>query len=539
MSARRFRCRGCSRISISIFPIDGKSDRGRFRSRAPRTALTGGGSAELDGGASSGDSRSSKLDGRAVLTPGRFALEEVRAPLGGGMSGGTGAVRFADKKQFEARLAGDGVPLDAVEALRELARRGRQGVVPGCRVGDSRASRPDRLTASLSGELLLRRQIPREESPTSRPRVEDGPARRARSTVRMVSGDGGRRDLPRGRADRRVLWRSLEPAGPAAIHADGAAPGYGGRYRASGTIVLPSKAEPPPRGDIRVTKAVIDLPGRPAALRTAGEARSPSDGETPDFEPFEVVGEGTALPLGRLLGLGDGHASVTFRSRDPLDPAVLGRVPSGPRADGRSAGRARGAGTDLEPAVSRAKCASRTAKYRLTSVLAARWTTSKGRIRFEGVAAATSTPARRWGRRGRRGHRHVRRSKGSRLKDFRLTLQGRHVTGALSRRTFGSFSTRTSSRAATPTGNLVRGEVVLQRGTYSRDFDVTLTDLLSKSRPAGSASREPWKEQTRLEVHVRLSQALEVRNNLARLTGTVDLLARGTVADRAHRAGRA
>ena len=108
------------------------------------------------------------------------------------------------------------------------------------------------------------------------------------------------------------------------------------------------------------------------------------------------------------------------------------------------------------------------------------------------------------------------------LKDFRLTVQGRRVTLRYPedlRLVVDADLVATGG----PSGNLVRGEVVLQRGTYSRDFDLTLTDLLAKSRPTGAAAREPWKDRTRLEIHVVSSRALEVRNNLARLTGTVDL----------------
>jgi autotransporter translocation and assembly factor TamB len=77
----------------------------------------------------------------------------------------------------------------------------------------------------------------------------------------------------------------------------------------------------------------------------------------------------------------------------------------------------------------------------------------------------------------------------------------------------------------------VRGEIVLQRGTYSKDIELTLSDLLSRSRPAGAVlAQEPWKERTALEVRIVSAAALEVRNNLARLTATVDLLARGTLA---------
>ena len=78
---------------------------------------------------------------------------------------------------------------------------------------------------------------------------------------------------------------------------------------------------------------------------------------------------------------------------------------------------------------------------------------------------------------------------------------------------------------------MVRGEVTLLRGTYSRDFEVTLASLLERSRPSGAiGAREPWKEETALEIRIVSAAALEVRNNVARLTAEVDLVARGTVA---------
>ena len=81
-------------------------------------------------------------------------------------------------------------------------------------------------------------------------------------------------------------------------------------------------------------------------------------------------------------------------------------------------------------------------------------------------------------------------------------------------------------------GNQLRGEITLLRGTYSKDVELTLSDLLSRSRPAGVvAVREPWKERTTLDVRIVSAAALEVRNNLARLSGSVDLRAKGTLAD--------
>ena len=78
----------------------------------------------------------------------------------------------------------------------------------------------------------------------------------------------------------------------------------------------------------------------------------------------------------------------------------------------------------------------------------------------------------------------------------------------------------------------IRGEITLQRGTYTKDVDVTVSDLLARSRPgAALAAREPWKERTSLDVRIVSAASLEVRNNVARLSGTVDLTARGTLSE--------
>jgi translocation and assembly module TamB len=116
------------------------------------------------------------------------------------------------------------------------------------------------------------------------------------------------------------------------------------------------------------------------------------------------------------------------------------------------------------------------------------------------------------------------------LKDFRVSMQGRHVRLP----TFQDFRVVADAdlvASGGPSGNTIRGEVVLLRVNYSKDFDITLSDLMAKSRPAGAAVVEPWKQNTKIEIHIVSSESLEVRNNVARLTGTVDLIARGTVAD--------
>jgi autotransporter translocation and assembly factor TamB len=120
--------------------------------------------------------------------------------------------------------------------------------------------------------------------------------------------------------------------------------------------------------------------------------------------------------------------------------------------------------------------------------------------------------------------------KGLALGDFRFSIQARHVAVRYPQDLRLVVDADLVATSLTRS-NVVRGEVVLQRGTYSRDIELTISDLLSRGRPAGAvAAQEPWKERTALEVRIVSAAALEVRNNVARLTATVDLLARGTLA---------
>ena len=66
---------------------------------------------------------------------------------------------------------------------------------------------------------------------------------------------------------------------------------------------------------------------------------------------------------------------------------------------------------------------------------------------------------------------------------------------------------------------------------YSKDFEITLASLLSRSPAAALQARDPWKEKTTLEVRILSPSGLQVQNNVARLTATVDLYARGTLAE--------
>ena len=120
---------------------------------------------------------------------------------------------------------------------------------------------------------------------------------------------------------------------------------------------------------------------------------------------------------------------------------------------------------------------------------------------------------------------------GGSVASYRLAVQGRRV----SVRAIPALRLVVDADlvvSGDPQDREIRGEVTLLRGTYTKDVDLTVSDLLSKSRPTGAlAAREPWKERTALDVRIVSAAALEVRNNVARLSGTVDLTARGTLAD--------
>ncbi|HWC66420.1 MAG TPA: translocation/assembly module TamB domain-containing protein, partial [Thermoanaerobaculia bacterium] len=117
------------------------------------------------------------------------------------------------------------------------------------------------------------------------------------------------------------------------------------------------------------------------------------------------------------------------------------------------------------------------------------------------------------------------------VKAFRLVAQAQNVTF----RSFPDLDLQVNAdltALGSPEDAVVRGEVTLLSGTYTKDFAPTLASLFGKNREiAYEAARETWQDRVALDVHVVSSAALEVRNNLARLTASVDLLARGTLAD--------
>jgi translocation and assembly module TamB len=239
---------------------------------------------------------------------------------------------------------------------------------------------------------------------------------------------------------------------------------------------------------------------------------------------FTAVGEGTSLKLSGRVDLE--NKSGVLVANGTLDASAVALLVPDLTLQGKLVVDARASGTFEKPILS-GSIRMQNGKYRLMGL---------GQIVDEVDASVTFHESRgdleghaKYGG----GEVFVGGSfsvEGLSVKDFRVSVEGRRVRLP----TFQDFRLIADVdlvAAGGASGNSVRGEVVLLRGTYSKDFDITLSDLLARSRPAGTAVVEPWKEQTTLELHIVSSAALEVRNNVARLTGTVDLVARGTVAE--------
>jgi translocation and assembly module TamB len=239
------------------------------------------------------------------------------------------------------------------------------------------------------------------------------------------------------------------------------------------------------------------------------------------------VGEGTNLKVQGSVDLTETHAlSVTVAG--PIDASLVELAVPGVDLQGRLSVQMAAAGTFSAPDLS-GTVRIENGRYRLTGL-------TQIVDDVDGVISLHGSRAQIDGIRARVGGGDLFAAgsvnlKGVAVADFRLTIQVRHVAVRYPEDMRLVVDADLVATGGPGAGQVVRGEVTLLRGTYSRDFDVTLASLLERSRPSGSvAAREPWKEETALEIRIVSAAALELRNNVARMTGEVDLVARGTVA---------
>ncbi len=505
------------------YPIEGRLTGSFPLVGSPPDAVSGSGAAALDDAVLWGQ-KVPRLTGRMALTPGHFSLDDIRAELGGGGLGGRIAIAFKEKT-FEARAAGDGVPIQSLEAL------GRFGEDISGRLsfeisGSGTFSRPD-LTASatLSEATFFGHAIPEELSPRLALRVAhgvvDGTASVPGHATLAVKGDAGATpvvlDVSIDAPDLAALLRFTPATLPVAD---------GGALAARGRVRLPSVEGEQPSGEFSVTALRLDAGDRKGIVATDGDVSLSIAGGRVTVGDLHAVGQGVDVRLRGSLDLSGEKPALDARATGTADASVLGLVAPDLGLGGRFVVDLAASGPASSPSFN-GTIRIEDGRYRVAGYSfeeiegSVRMHGSAGEI--EGVRAKVAD--------GEAFLAGSFRLDGASLKEFRLTAQGRRIgvraIPAL-RLTVDADLVATGNES----GNQLRGEVTLLRGTYSKDVEVTLSDLIERSRPTGViAVRDPWMERTTLDVRIVSAAALEVRNNLARLSGTVDLRARGTLAD--------
>jgi translocation and assembly module TamB len=505
------------------YPIQGRLTGSFPIVGSPPDGVSGSGVAALDDAVFWGQSVP-RLTGHMALSPGRFELDDVRAELGGGGLGGRIAIGYKEKT-FEARAAGDGVPLESLSALSGFGSdvSGRLSFEVS---GSGTFAQPD-LTASatLSEAAFFGRPVPEDRSPRLALRVThgvvDGTVSVPGHATLTAKGDAGATPI--------VLDVGLDAPDLTALLAFTPATlpaGDGGALAAHGRITLPSGKDERPSAQFVVTEARLDARDRKGLVRSDGDFSVSLEGRRIALGDLHAVGEGVDVRLRGSLDLSGEKPTLEARATGSADASVLGLVAPDLGLGGRFVVDVVASGQASEPAINGTVRLEggryRAAGYSFDDI--------EGTVRLLGSSGEIESLRAKVGD----GEAFVSggfRLAGARLQDFHLTAQGRRIgirAVPAMRLTIDADLVATGNEA----GNQLRGEITLLRGTYSKDVELTLSDLLSRSRPAGVvAVREPWKEKTALDVRIVSAAALEVRNNLARLSGSVDLRAKGTLAD--------
>ncbi|HEY3202524.1 MAG TPA: translocation/assembly module TamB domain-containing protein [Thermoanaerobaculia bacterium] len=488
----------------------------------PPDAVSGGGVAALDDAVLWGQ-KVSRVTGRLGLTPGRLDLEDVRADVGGGVIGGRGSLAYK-QKTFEMRAAGDDIPIDSLDAAREISSE-ISGKLSFDVSGSGSVDRPDlTASASLSEARFYGHDIPASLEPRLAVRIVHGDldgslSAPGRWTV-TAKGDLGASppELDVGLDVRDLVALMLfTPAGLPA--------GDGGALAARGRIALPARKGESPSGDFVVTEARLDARDRPGLLRNAGDVRLSLSSGKITLSELHAVGEGVDLRLRGSLDTAGEKPVLDARLSGYADAAVLGLALPDLLLGGRLTLDLATSGAFENPAIN-GSVRIENGKYRAAGYS---FDDIEGNLRLVGSGGEVE------GLRAKVGDGDffaagTFRLDRKELKDFRFALQGRRVPV----RAIPSLRLTVDAdlvASGNGTGNQIRGQVTLLRGTYSKDVELTISDLLARTRPTGVTAREAWKEKTALDVRIVSAASLEVRNNLARLSGSVDLTARGTLAD--------
>lgn len=505
------------------FPIEGKVSGSLKVAGDPPDAISGGGPMALSD-ASVWGQKLGQVSGRVRFDPGRFAMDDIRASIDGGTLTGSGSLAIRERT-FQARLTGDAVPLESVDAVKQAV-SGVTGKLSFELSGGGSLDHPDlTVTASLSDATFFGQALPAGLEPRLEARMSRGvldasasvPQRWSLTARGDLFGTPARLDVSLDAPDLAAFLLLT----PAALPAGG-----GGSLAVRGNVTLPRRAGELPAGSFTMSRARLDFPGKPGILAAKGDVRFSLANGRLTLQEFEATGEGTDLKIGGWVAFDKKPAGLSLAVSGPIDAALLSVLSPDLAMTGRLAADVRASGT-LDAPVFSGSVRIENGKYRLTSLTQV-LDDIDGSITLRGARGDVELRARTGGGDVYGAGNFA--LKGLSLGDFRFSVQARHVAVRYPedlRLVVDADLVATGLSGS----NTIRGEITLQRGTYSKDIELTISDLLARSRPAGSvAALEPWKMRTALEVRIVSAAALEVRNNVARLTATVDLLARGTLA---------
>lgn len=505
------------------YPVEGRVS-GSFPVAGTAEAVSGGGPVTLRDAVLWGQ-KVGNAAGKLVFEPGRVALEDVRASIGTGVVGGSGSIQIREKT-FEAKFAGDGIPLAALDTLAG-AGKDVMGKLSFQLSGHGSIDRP---SLHVSGVLVDATFFGHPLGAAREPRLEAEV--REGVLVGSLTAPGhwavtAKGDLFAETTRLDVAVDAEDLASLTALTPIDLGPGVGGALTAFGVVVVPGREGETPSGRMTIQKLRLDLPERPGFLSLANPVVLAFEKGRWTAGRFEIHGEGTALNVEGAYD-SNGAGAVDFLVKGSIDARSLDLVFPDFGLSGRLAVDLKASGPAEHVALA-GTLLLQDGRYRLPG-LSQIADEIQGVVRFAGGRAELE------GVRAKIGGGDVYAAgtialDGTKPSDLRLTVQGRRISFRYPQDLRLTADADLVITAGT-SGNQVRGEVVLLRGVYSRDFEFTLAGLLDRGRPATALqSHESWKENTILEVRIVSAGGLEVQNNLARLTAGIDLVARGTLAD--------
>ena len=465
-----------------------------------------------------------RLSGHAVLEPGVLRLEKARGQIGDRWFAGEGSFQIASRG-YKFRLAGDDIPISKIAALSGVA-DSVSGDLSFHAEGEGTLDRPS-LTAEVRTAhfALFGNPVSDESAPTLTLALKGG-------ALRLEAGARNRWSLE---ADGTIAGATPGIRFSLAIPDLGLVPelfpsvprNFRGEVAASGTVRLDPRDLAPREMEAEFTRLKI----APAADAPGLEQTSPvkvvfADGVL-TVRQARLASRGTTITLSAGVDSRHGDA-LSGRILLDGDPATLtGFLLPGSDVSGKLRADLALAGTISRPQLQGAlelekgRFRSLSSPYVLDDV--------SGTVRFTGPSARVESFHARVGG----GDLNVTGEAdlaGPGVSNFRLLAEAQGVTV----RSFEGFRLQTNAELALvgdASGTVARGEITLLSGTYTKDFAPTLASLFQRSRGAAFGAGLPsWEDRVRLELRIVSSASLEVRNNLARLTASVDLLARGTLA---------